>query len=125
MTDNLTGIRASHIGDAAPCADGAASARRLRRIEPSPKQILEALSRLRILDRKLRDAGDAAFDAQNAIIPAASLAAFATAEEKLADAERIIRGEISRLETLSRRVSYSPQPKAAGRRALFCLRGGR
>ena len=108
---------------------------RLASIAPSPKEMLLALDALRRLDRVLNAAEDMAFTMQggpDSNRPPATIAALKTAEEKLADAGRIIRGEIARLERMTRGVAFvpngphqgatRPHPFAAG--ALTSVDGG-
>ena len=108
---------------------------RLASIAPSPKEMLLALDALRRLDRVLNAAEDMAFTLQGgpeSNRPPATIAALKTAEEKLADAGRIIRGEIARIERMSRGGAFVPRtvqngdprphPFAAG--ALASVDGG-
>jgi hypothetical protein len=100
---------------------------KITRIAPTPKQMLTALDKLRRLDRQLNGVEDAAFTAAAQDFPAPALAAFRAAEAKIADAGRLIRAEIARLEDETRGVAYvrppaSPHPMAAG--ALVLVDGG-
>lgn len=82
---------------------------RLARLAPSPRQILDALARLRKLERLLNAAEAFAVDCQGADhVAAGAHASFFEAELGLADLGRRVRRDIDRLERLSRGVAYTP-----------------
>lgn len=81
------------------------------RISPSPRRILEALAFLRRLDRAANDLEAAAFGAQDGAFPADTIDALGNIERKAAQAGKLIRTEIARLEDLSRAVAFVPRPR--------------